>query len=351
MTGASGAKQEGMPRERLRWGSFELLEVVGRGGMATVVRARDLDAGAQEVALKFLHRDLLEDEQAVEAFRLEGRLGMRLEHENLGRTFGFEEQEDRIALILEFIEGHSLHAIHGALLATPFEPGDALAVGLVVAGVARGLHCVHEMVNEESEPLYAVHRDVTPKNILLTRRGVPKLLDFGIAFSTEKTVRTATGMVKGKVAYVAPEYLKGQPWDRRIDVWSTGVVLWELLTGRRLFQFEAPSQTIAAILTAEIPSVALFRSGLPEGLAEITERALERDPRRRFPTARALEEALLECVVRASGSGSGGGEGERVMRWLDRLPLPMLPMERAESSETRSVGSFRKSAVQRGRDG
>lgn len=302
-------------KDPLLWGNYELLEVLGRGGMATVVRARRRMGEQVEVALKFPHPELYQDESALRAFRLESQLGQDLRHPCLGRTYGMETADGREALVLELIRGPSLHTVHEELLQGSFEEPDICIIASLVASVARGLQVLHIHRAADGTPLRAVHRDVTPKNIIMTNEGVPKVVDFGIAFSAVRNFRTATGMIKGKIAYMAPEYLRGLPWDHRIDIWSLGIVLWELLTGRRLFSSISQTRTIQAILSAPVPSPSLLRPEIPEALSNIVLMALRREASERTPSA-TLFAAELEEFLNRTGIRH---DAQATAAWLERV--------------------------------
>lgn len=302
-----------------RWGQYELLEVVGRGGMATVVRA--ICPPSQDrpriVALKFLHRSLQADPVVLEAFRREALLGMQLRHTNLGRTFGIETRDGRVALVLEYVDGFSLSDVHRHILGTPYFRRSPEVIAQLIAELCRGLQALHELQDEDGRKLGAVHRDVTPQNVIVTSEGKIKLVDFGIVFSPASPQRTATGMVKGKLAYLSPEYLMGKIWDHRIDVWSVGVVLWEMLTGRRLFKGETPSATVSAVLAAQIPSPATLRSTVPAALCRITARALARNPHDRYDSMSSFARDL-EAFVEQTSPGLGSLDA---LDWLSTFPL------------------------------
>lgn len=286
--------------------------------MATVVRAKRRTGPPRDFALKFPHPEVLQDPHALEAFHLESQLGQSLRHPSLGETYGIEVVEGREALVLELIRGVSLHTVHERLLRPSADERDFFVISSLVGSVARGLQALHVHRAPDGTALRAVHRDVTPKNIIVTHEGIPKVVDFGIAFSAVRNFRTATGMIKGKVSYMAPEYLRGLAWDHRVDIWSLGVVLWELVTGRRLFSSSSPTLTIQAILSAPIPSPRQLRPEIPEELARIVQRTLARDPEERTPTAISLSAELDEFLDTYDVHGHAGATA----RWLDDITAP-----------------------------
>lgn len=317
------------------WGDYHILEVIGRGGMATVVRALTPPQSGlpREVALKFIHRSLLRDPQAQLAFQEEGRLGMQLEHPSLGRTYGVESRDGRTALIMEYVDGPSLALLHQNQLKHPAQAQDQYVIAHLIAQLAEGLEALHHLRRADGDLNKTVHRDVTPQNIILNSQGQSKLVDFGIAFSQDRSFRTATGLVKGKLAYLAPEYLQGKPWDHRIDIWSVGVVLWELLSGRRLFRSESPSQTVGAVITSTIPTPTQWQRSSSSALSRITLRALERDPERRYASAGELSSDLHKVLAAEHPVTS-----QDVLQWAWRYSPSQRPL-RAAAGDSFAVAS------------
>jgi hypothetical protein len=186
----------------------------------------------------------------------------------------------------------------------------------VVAGAAEGLHAAHELAGADGTPLHVVHRDVSPDNIYVTYDGAVRIVDFGVASAVGRIHHTETGVVKGKFAYMAPEQLtRSRSVDRRADIWSLGVVLWEFAALRPLFQRDAQGETVYAVLSDPIPPPSSVRSGVPVGLDAIILRALERDPDRRFQTARELSQSLSELIVESGRTIEMGELGE----WVETL--------------------------------
>lgn len=175
----------------------------------------------------------------------------------------------------------------------------------MLAGALHGLHAAHEATTETGAPLGLVHRDVSPHNLLVGEDGVARVLDFGVAKSTGRVQVTRDGQIKGKLAYMPPEQIAGDPLDRRADVYAAGVVLWETLTGERLFEGRGESLNMLRLLQAGVDPPSTRRPGVPPELEAITLRALLRDPEDRFPTARAMALALEATGLAASTSEVG----------------------------------------------
>ncbi|HSC90004.1 MAG TPA: serine/threonine-protein kinase [Polyangiaceae bacterium] len=298
------------------FGEYQLIEILGRGGAATVYRAlgpRRPDR-PRAVALKLLHETLRNDEYASMAFQWEGQLGLLLRHPNLVRTYGIESLEGQTALVLEYVEGPTLLALHHQLQQAPWVTSDQYVAATLVAQVCRGLGALHSVHDEDGAPLHCVHRDVSLGNVVVNAEGQAKVIDLGVAYSEGHVLQTAAGTVRGKLAYMAPEYLQGRPWDHRLDVWSAGVVLWEMATGRRLFRRASPSETVAAVFTAAVPDPRALRPGISPMLAAIVRVALDRRPERRYASMEEMANDLDAVVAEASPY-----DAHAVSAWLGRL--------------------------------
>lgn len=314
--------------------SFENVEVYGAiasGGMATIEYAgQATPAGTMELVLKRPHARFAGDPEFVTMFLDEARLSLRIRHANVLRTLGVYERP-RLALALEYVPGESLHDLFRlARLATQPIP-TAIATSLIV-GALHGLHAAHHTLGEDGEPLYIVHRDVTPGNILVGADGISRLLDFGIAKAVGKLRCTPHGEFKGKLAYIAPEQATGEQATHQSDVYSAALVLWEALAGRCLFGRSHDAITIEAVMRARVPSLCAMRSDVPEALDVIVHRALARDPSERFQSAAELARALETQVGVASQS--------LVMDWLEQLAGERLAQRREQLQALRAVRSL-----------
>jgi serine/threonine-protein kinase len=248
-------------------------------------------AGAELVVIKRLLPEDAEDPVILRMFEDEARLALRLGHPSIVRALGLGMLEERHALVLEFLEGQTLHMV----MRRAAEYDRQLPVEALVplfADVAEALHYAHELADEAGRPLNVVHRDVSPHNLFVTTAGTVKLLDFGIAKTAVQENRTRTGLLKGKVAYMAPEQALGARVDRRADLWSLGVSLWEALAGTRLFKADNEAASLRLTLSGPIAKPSSVRAEIPSEIDRIVLRALQREPAQRYASAAIMAEEL-----------------------------------------------------------
>jgi serine/threonine protein kinase len=295
-----------------RLGRYDLLLRVGRGGMATVWIAReraDRPEDQRIVAIKAILSDLADEEEFVRMFLDEGRLVQRIRHPAVVNLLEVGQAQGIMYMAMEWVEGDSLHAlIAEAGKRCPIPPEMAVRI---IADVAGGLHAAHELKSDKNEYLGVVHRDVSPHNILIGTNGSVKLVDFGVAKAKERMAdATLVGQVKGKFGYMSPEQAIARPVDRRSDIFSLGIVLFELTTGRRLFRGDTDAETLSLVVQGEIPRPSSIDPSYPPMLEAIVTKALSRSRRERFQTARefqkALERYLKEERIVVSRNGLAG---------------------------------------------
>ena len=284
-----------IPSPRLIGGRYELHGEIASGGMATVYlgRMHGPRGFSRVVALKKLHPHLAKDERVVAALWDEARMAARINHPNVVATIEVLEDADDVFLVLEHVHGVSLSTMAKALRAQA-EPMPPKIASALIAGVLAGLHAAHEVLGANGLPLGLVHRDISPQNILVGVDGLPRVIDFGIAKAAGRSQQTETGQLKGKLSYMAPEQLRNKV-DRRSDLFAVGIVLWELLTSRRLFDLDEPAAITRAIEHAVIEPPSRFNSAVSPELDVVACRALERDPKERWSTARAMAVALEQA--------------------------------------------------------
>jgi len=281
-------------------GRYDLVAQIGEGGMAEVHLARQRGPRSFEklVVVKTVRQSLASRPELAAMLLEEARIAALLKHPNVVDIYDLGEENGTYFIAMEYLEGESLAAIlKTSRLGRRLDP---FSTARIIADCAAGLDAAHELRSIGGDALELVHQDVTPGNVIVLYSGQVKLVDFGVA-----KIRTSTddGLVKGKTGYLAPELLDGAPADRRSDIWSLGVVLWEALTLRRLFYGKTEEEAIAKIRAAEVPPPSAMVGSVPRELDEIVFTALARDPARRYPTAHLFQEELLQILRHASWSG------------------------------------------------
>ena len=300
-------------------GSYRIERRLAGGGMAELFLAR-APAGMLDVeravVLKALPTALSSDVHWLSMFYDEARLAARLDHPNLVRVLDLLLEDGRPHIVMEYVDGRDLRLVLRRARAL----GMALPPGLschIVAEVLAALGYVHSRRDTSGRPLGLVHRDVSPANLMVTFTGGVKLIDFGIAKAAQqlRSELTAAGQFKGKCSYSAPEQVRCREIDARTDLFAVGIVLWELVTGRRLFARANDFESLRAILNEPIPQLGAFAADIPEALESIVVRALAREPADRYASAEAMR-ADLEAVIRAQSWPAGSLELERFMTSL-----------------------------------
>ncbi len=300
---------------------YETLARIGTGGMATVSlgRARGALGFERLVALKRAHPHVRDDPELRESLRLEAALAGRLRHPNVVSVLDVHEAHGEIELVLDYVEGATL-----AELLAGGSP-DLRAVVRVLLDAAAGLEAVHRAKGDDGAPLGVVHRDVTPSNVLVGVDGIARIADFGIARTSEREgAKTSTGVLKGKVGYMAPEYVERYRADAASDQFSLGVVVWEALAAQRLFKGPTELETMKRVVAARVPELGEARRELGP-LDPVVRRALARDPAERYPSVAAFALALEET---ARGAGLLGTHDE-VSRLVEETVGPSLASRRA----------------------
>jgi serine/threonine protein kinase len=310
-----------------RFGPYKVYEQLGAGGMATVHRA-SLDIGGgviREVALKRLLPQLADDKKFIEDFIREAKLAAELHHPNIVRMLELGRIGSTYFIAMELVRGQSLLQLMKAGYATRMQT----PVGVVVAILAElldALEYASSATDAEGEPLHIVHRDLSPSNLIVTDDGHLKIIDFGVAKAVSGKFMTNTGLVKGKLAYLPIEALSGLPVDRRADIFSIGVVAWELLTGKRLFRADTDTEVIKKVRSGIVPPPSKYHGGCSPELDEIVLHALSKSRDERWPSAGVMRRAL-ETVRRHQRDGA-----REVSTWK-RLLIPEMP----EMTETTSM--------------
>jgi serine/threonine protein kinase len=323
-------------------GKYELLMPLAAGGMARIYIGRSTGIGSFErhVVLKLITPERANDHTAVQMFLDEARLAASLNHQNVAQVFEVGEDGGIHYLAMEYVHGQDLRA----LLAKAGSQGTRIPLELaltVVAGAAAGLNHAHERRAADGTPLGIVHRDVSPSNIMIGYDGSVKLLDFGIAKATSRSVETQSGIIKGKFAYMAPEQCRGRDVDRRSDVFSLGIILYEISTQHRCFRADSDFDTMHRIVTGDVVRPTRLVQGYPVELEAIVMKSLAVEAAQRYQSAGLLLEALEAFAVanRFSLSTMGLGRfmrdmfGEITEPWLGAPQAsPAVPKESTISS-------------------
>lgn len=275
-------------------GKYQLIRKLATGGMAEVFLAKASGPLGFEkhLVVKRILPHLAEDPQFVEMFLSEAKLAARLNHANIVQIFDFGMEGDSYFIAMEYVDGVDLRT----LKRRAFHQGTPIAFPVcarLIAMACEGLAYAHELTDPETHrPLRLIHRDISPDNIFASKTGGLKILDFGIAKASNAGHRTQSGVLKGKVPYMAPEYLMGEGIDGRIDIYALGVVLFELVTGHRPYRSDNDVRLIHAVLNEPLPDIRRFRQGVPEQLVQITSRALAKDRNKRYGTCREFQTDL-----------------------------------------------------------
>lgn len=279
-------------------GRYELLARLATGGMGEIFLSRlEGAAGFEKLyVVKRILPHLADDVRFRQMLIAEAQIAAKMSHANICQVYELGEIQGQLFIAMEYLEGVTmLPLLRRASKAQ--KPLDYGFVAGVIQQVCDALHYAHELKDRNGESLGLIHRDVTPSNVFVTESGVVKILDFGIAKAKgASSSKTEDGAVKGKYAYMAPEQLRGGQMDRRADVFAVGVVLYEMLALRRLFQRKTDYLTFRAVMEQPIADIRRYRPDIPDALAGVVTRVLDRDPNKRYATARQLATALLDAV-------------------------------------------------------
>jgi eukaryotic-like serine/threonine-protein kinase len=291
-------------------GRYQVDQLLARGGMGEVYVGRIVGAHGFErpIVIKVIRTELISDERVALMFVDEARIAAGLHHRNIVQIIDFDLFEAGAFLVCEYVDGCDLRALLKYLRAPPRYD---IAVS-IIAEIGTGLEAAHDATDDDGHPLNLVHRDVSPSNVLLGTHGEVKVADFGVAKARSRSYHTMSGSIKGKAPYMAPEQILGEPIDRRADVFSLGVLLFEVTTRTRLYSAQSNPIAMRQILDGDVPDPAERRPGYPPELADIVRRALARDPLRRYQTARALVDDLDQLAHARKWSMARAALGELV---------------------------------------
>ncbi len=298
-----GPSNRSMPPRK--FGKYEVLARLATGGAANIFLARQPGvAGFHKlVCLKTLLPERAQDADFVAMFLDEARLAARLNHPSCVQIYDLGQEKDVYYISMEYIFGETLWNLLTTVtkVKTPLPPQHVAAI---IASVSDGLHHAHELKDPQNRPYNLVHRDVSPQNIMITFAGQTKVVDFGIAKAATGRAPTVAGIVKGKFSYMSPEQITGVEVDRRSDIYSLGIVLFECLASRRLYRGDNPEEIARLILEHRAPRVSEVVPEIPAGLDEICDKALSRNPAHRYQTAREMGDAIRNYLDESRFAGS-----------------------------------------------
>lgn len=322
-------------------GRYQLIGEIASGGMASVFLARRAGVGGFQrlVAIKRLHPHLAKEQEFIDMFLDEARIAASIHHQNVVPILEIGASDTGYYLVMEYIEGVTLAKLmtHAAVVGDPLPPPILLRTVVDALG---GLHAAHELSDDTGEALNVVHRDCSPQNLLIGLDGCTRITDFGIARARARLHTTREGAMKGKLAYMAPEQTQGDEFDRRADIFSVGVVLWEMLSQRRLFKGKTEAQTLKRLLHDTVPSITKYAPETPKPLDEVCLKALSRNPADRYATAAemadAIEEAAkgnigvathrtVEALMKDRYGADADEQRDAVRTWLQATPTTVGP--------------------------
>ncbi len=324
----------------MRLGRYELLHRVARGGMAEVWAARQLgELGfSRIVAVKMILPELAEDAAFRKMFLEEARLASRIRHANVVEVLDLGEAASVVFQAMPLLEGDSLSGLQRRWHNHGRKGGLSQGILLrVLCDALAGLHAAHELADDDGHPLHVIHRDVSPQNILVGLDGVARIADFGVAKALGRLAEeTEAGQIKGKFGYLAPELAERKPADRRSDLFSAGVVLWEALTCSRLFKGRDAIETLDRVKNLVVPDPRTLNADVSPAVAVATMRALARNPEDRFATAAGMAEELNQAARSVSAEVTTSEVSVFVRELIGATPSrsdDREPLETARSRE------------------
>jgi serine/threonine protein kinase len=276
---------------------YRVVEKLESGGMAEVFRAESegLQGFKKQVAIKRVLPHLSEKKKFISMFLDEARLSAQLSHSNCVQVFDIGVGDNAYFIVMEFVDGANLKAIAEAIKKSGRDFPVPLAA-LIALEICKGLSYAHEMRDPNGVELHIVHRDMSPPNVLVTKYGEIKIVDFGLAKANSQLEKSEPGIIKGKFSYLSPEAAMGQEVDLRTDIFAVGIILWELLAGQRLFLGETDFQTVKKVQQAVVPSISNINKRVTPELERIINKTLAREPAARYQTARDLGMELTKFL-------------------------------------------------------
>jgi serine/threonine protein kinase len=316
------------------FGKYYLLELINVGGMAEVFKAKMFGVEGFEkiVAIKKILPEVAEDAEFIRMFIDEAKIAVRLQHPNVVQILELGKIDDSYFIAMELVNGKDLKTIRKRLkrveLLMPVEQSS-----YIISQVCDGLDYAHRKTDDKMNSLNIVHRDISPQNMIVSYEGTVKLIDFGIAKAKSKSTKTQAGMLKGKFSYMSPEQVSGQPIDRRSDIFSLGVVFFEMLTGKRLFLGKNDVETLEKIRKADVPPPSVFNSAVPPELDRIVLKALSKDREERYQWASEFSEDLKKFSFTTGNSFSR----QDMMNFMSEFFADELEEETAKLEEYQKI--------------
>jgi serine/threonine-protein kinase len=312
--------------------SYEILAKLAMGGMAEIFLAKGANnAGVERyVVLKRVLRHRADDAHFVRMFLDEARLASQLQHPNIAQVYDIGKLGDSYFFTMEYVHGETVRTLlqrtHGLRRQIPLS-----AVLAIIAGSAAGLHHAHERKGYDGKPLGIVHRDVSPSNLMVSYEGTVKVVDFGVAKAEHRSAETQAGTVKGKISYMSPEQCKGGDVDRRSDLFSLGILMWEMLTTERLFRRVSDFEAMQAIVSDQVQPPSTLRPDLPPEVDAIVMKLLAKAPADRYQTADELNEAVEAVAVRTGSAISAASLGRYMRELFGQRPEPWIELQSVDA--------------------
>ncbi len=297
---------------------YRIIDKIDAGGMAEIYRgvAVSMDGFERSVAIKRILPSLTQDQKFVTMFLDEARLSMQLTHANIVQILDLGKIGETYFMTMELVDGANLRKLMQRSLdmGRPFPVNVACFIAMEMA---KGLAYAHEKIDAKGHSLGIVHRDVSPPNVLLSRQGEVKVTDFGLAKARSNVSVSENDVVKGKFAYLAPEVVDGKEPDARADIYAIGIILWEMLSGRRLFSGKTDMETVDLVRKGEVLKLTKLREDIDEDLDKIIQRTLAKAPKRRVQTCREFEQEVAGYLAKKGWRATSGDLANFVRELLD----------------------------------
>jgi len=337
---------------------YRVIRRLASGGMAEVFVAESagIEGFKKNVAIKRVLPQLSKKEQFIAMFLDEARLSAHLAHSNVVSVFDIGVGDGTYFIVMEYVDGADLKGVMDYMKKiNRFMPVEVAA--FITAKICQGLSYAHELKTADGKPMQIIHRDMTPANVLITKYGEVKIVDFGLAKASSQLAESDAGVIKGKFGYLAPETVLEKPIDQRVDIFALGIILWEMLANRRLFLGDTDFATVKQVRDAVIPPLQPINASVPPELERILHRALARDLEERYPTARSFsrdltrflysfgqavnEDDVADLVRRAAGVSAIAADGatKKIADMIDLMLLEFKSLTR-EEQPVQSMGQF-----------